>query len=172
MEFFKEKNGKFVAESISGNPRANSAVRMGVFLIAVGAFAFYFFMSPSKESFQDKTPLLIAMGAVVFTNVIVLLLRSAGHGSGIIVDQMNGTLSYRKPGGNRHKVPLDSLGSIIITEIPMRASVLSLEKSSGGRHVIMYSGDTMKMRMMAGELSTLTSLTVKEETRSQNGVNG
>ncbi len=167
MEFFREKNNKYYADSISGNPTARSAIRIGMLFVAAGVFAFVIFLSPAKEDISDRTPLIIGMGVFLLVNLISVLLRRAGHGSGVIVDQMNGTVSYRKPGGNRHTVPLSSLNGIILTVIPMKASILNLEKSGGGRHIVMYSSDTMKMRMFADELSTLTSLTVSEEMRDQ-----
>ena len=167
MEFFNEKNGKYFAESISGNPTTRTAVRMGMVLIGAGVFAYVLFLSPMKDQIQDRTPLLIGMGVFLFVNLISVFLRSAGLGSGVVVDQMNSTVSYRKPGGNRQSVPLSSLKSIIITVVPMKASILSLEKAQGGRHIVMYSSDPMKMRMFADELSTLTSLTVNEEVNEQ-----
>ncbi len=166
MDFFREKNNRYIADSLSGNPGARSTLRIGILFIAAGVFAFVVFLSPMNKDLPDKTPLIIGMGVFILVNIIAILLRSAGHGSGIIVDQMNGTLSYRKPGGNRHTVTLSSLKGIMLSMIPGRAAILSLEKADGGRHIVMYCSDTMKMRMFAGELSTLTSLTVTEEIES------
>jgi hypothetical protein len=171
MEFFRERNGKYHADSLAEGAPGKAALRMGIMFVVMGVFAFTMFFSQARNQIQDKTPLLIGLSVVVFANLISLGLRRAGHGSGITVDQMNGTVSFRKPGGNRITVETASLSEIVIDIVPMKASVLCLEKNGGGRYVVMYSGDEMKMRMLADELSTLISLTVREELMDQ-GKNG
>ena len=165
MEFFREKNGKFYADSLSGNKAGKNAFRFIILFMAAGGFAAYIFLSPDKQDLPDKTPLIIGFSIFLFTNLIAMGLRKAGHGSGIIVDQMNSTISYRKPGGNRHSVPFSALKNIIISIVPEKASVLCLANYDGTRHVVMYSSDTMQMRQLADELSSLVSITVDEEIR-------
>lgn len=166
MQFFREKNGKYIAGSVSGNPSVRSALRAGMVLVSAGIFAYVLFMSPIRDQIEDKTPLFIAFGVVLFTNTFFFMMRRAGMGADLIVDQMNGTLSYRKPGGHRQSVPISELKGLILTVVPMKASILSMENTDGTRRILMYSTDTDKMRMYAGELSTLTSLSVSEESRS------
>ena len=164
MELFREKNGKYYADSLS-QAGGKTSLRLVILFVGIAGFAGFMFLSPVQKEIPDRTPLMIGMGIVILSNLIALLLKRAGHGSGIIVDQYSGTLSYRKPGGNRHNVQVSSLRKIIISVIPDKASILSLEKSDGGRHVVMYSSDTMKMRQLADELSSLIALTVGEEMR-------
>lgn len=167
MEFFREKNGRYLAGSLSGNASAGPAMRIVMFFVAAAVFLFVVFLSPMRNSFPDRTPLIIAMGAAIIANMVILLFRRAGHGSDMIVDQTNHTVSFRNPGGIRYTVPLNSLKGIVMTEIPMKISYLSLEKKDGDRYILMNSKDTMKMRMFANELASLTSLTVSEEMDDQ-----
>lgn len=163
MEFFREKGDRFMAESISGNPGARSGLRLLMLLLSVGVVAYILFFTPAGENPDNRIPLIIGMAVLLFSSGMSMVLRKAGLGSGLVVDLSRGTLSYRKPGSNRYRVHIASLKRIIITTIPTKASILTIEKRDGGRHILMYSTDTMKMRMFAEELASLTSLTLDEE---------
>ncbi len=172
MEFFTEKNDRYVADSISGNQSARTAVRMIVFLGALGVMAYLLLFSPAGQSQDSRIPLMIGMGVLIFNLFITFVLKRAGLGNGVMVDMSTGTISFRQHGGNRHSVPISLLQGLIISEVPMKASILSLERTDGKRHILTYCQDTMKLRMYAGELASLTSLTVREEIMDQKVRNG
>jgi len=169
MEFFREKNGRFHAQPITGSGARSPIVRFVVTLIPIAILAGLYFLSPlGEKGSADRTPLILGGAVVLFGNVVSFFLRSAGFGSGITVDQMNGTISFRKPGGNRTTVQVTSLKNITINTIPGKASILCLSKPDKSRYVVMFSKDTDKMRRLADEFSSLTSLTVTEELRETN----
>lgn len=166
MEFFQEKNGVYHADPISGSGGKGTILRILVSLIPLGVIAYLLYSSPmGKQGSENRIPLIIGAGMFLFTNLLMFVLKKAGFRSGISVNQMDGTLAFRKPGGNKISVQITSLNKIVIDTVPMKASVLCLSKAAGGRHVVMFSKDTMQLRQLADELSTLTSLSVSEEVR-------
>lgn len=168
MEFFKEKNGRFHAQPISGPGARSPVLRFVVTLIPLAIIAGLYFYSPvGEKGSADRTPLIIGGCIVLFSNIISLGIRKAGFGSGIAVDQMTGSLTFRKPGGNRTKVQITDLKEIILNTVPGKASILCLLKRDNTRYILMYARDTMQLRQLADELSTLTSLTVNEEITEQ-----
>ena len=172
MEFFTEKNGRYVADPLSGNQSARTAVRMIIVLGALGVLSYLLFFSPAGRNQDSRIPLMIGMGVLLFNLLISFVLKRAGFGNGVMVDMGTGTISFRKPGGNRYSLPVSTLQGLVISEVPMKDSILSLERTDGKRHILTYCQDTMQMRMFAGELSSLTSLTVKEEIMDQKVRNG
>ncbi len=168
MEFFKEKNGRFQAKPISGPGARSPVLRFVVTLIPLAIIAGLFYFSPvGAKGSTDRTPLIIGGCIVLFSNIITLGIRKAGFGSGIAVDQMTGSVIFRKPGGNRTTVQVTDLKEIVINTVHGKASILCLLKRDNSRYIVMYAKDTMQLRQLANELSTLTSLTVNEEMTQQ-----
>jgi len=165
MEFFQEKNGRFFANPIAGGAARGPLFRFFIMLVPLGIIAFVFYLTPAgKQGAPDRTPLMIGAAIIIFSNLMSIFMRKAGIGAGITVDQMNGTVTFRTPGGSKKTVPVSSLKRIIINTIPGKAAILCLENSSdNSRHMVMYARDSIKLRILADELSTLTSLTVAEE---------
>ncbi|MCK5035657.1 MAG: hypothetical protein KAS73_07190 [Candidatus Sabulitectum sp.] len=167
MEFFNEKNGRYFAKAgnmgIGGKPVI--AIAMGILPIII--FGAIFLLTPQDQGKGDITNnihIIIAAGIFVLANLIGFFIRKAGLGSGITVDQMERTITFKRPGTQRRTMNIDSIQKILLKTIQGSAAMLSLTSLDGNNHLLSVSRNPDQMRRMADELSTLTSITVYEET--------
>lgn len=156
--------------------RGSGAVRIALTLLPVLVMAGIYLNSNGRD-FRIGTALPFVIMASVFllSSVLASFLRRMGHGSGVVVDQMKGTMNYRKPGGQRHSVNISD-----IREIGLQRSgtgtydnqggraggaLLYLMKDDGSRIPLAFSNRGQELRQFADELSIVTSLSVREHTR-------
>jgi hypothetical protein len=167
MEFFTEKNGVHRAASFS---KASSPVNKAIvfILLPLLVIATVHLLTPGENAGGPSRMLLLTgAGMAVFNGIVILLLKSSGMYSMVSVDLMNGLLTFRNPGNRRLSVPLGTLNGIVVHNLNDSFGILCLMKTAGGRHIVMHSKDISRLRSFAGELSSLTSLTVFEEAETQ-----
>lgn len=172
MEYFEQKDGRYISKGIPGAPGGSGAVRIAVtFLPVVVITGIYLSSRGSGIEIEKMLPFLIMASVFLLSSILAAVLRKGVHGSGLIVDQMNGTISYRKPGGHRHSIPLSELREIglQISNGDMntysggnRGSMLYLMPRDGTRLPLAYSRKGSDLRQFADELSIVTSLMVRE----------
>ena len=185
MEYFSEKNGRYVSKGIPGSGSSRSSiVRIIITLIPVLVFGGIYLSMQSNNAgmknmdIKDMTPFILVIGIFMITNIFFAFIRKAGLTAGVIVDQMQGTVLYKRPGGHRHSVPLLSLKEIglqiagadrygVTTGKGMGGGVLFLVTRDEKKHPIAFGRDSIKLRQVADELSILTSLSVNEYSSDQ-----
>ncbi len=170
MEYFKEKNGRYFAKGGATRSKVGSYVGIVMLLapLVIGSIV-YLQMPAGKGGSPDTKVIVAAAGILVLSNVISLVLKRAGLGAGITVDQMDRTIKYKRPGTQRVSLYIDSVSKISLKVNQNKAAVLSLITRDDKSHFLNASTDVMMMRQLADELSTLISVTVSEETISGNG---
>lgn len=163
MEYFREKDGKYFSKATSaagGKPVI--AVVAGIIPLIIFAGIFYQ-TSQLKGGASGNMRVVFIASTFVFINLIAFFFRKAALGSGIIVDQMERTVKYKRPHGQRRTLDMDSIQKINLEVKEGKAAVLSLISSDGNSLYLNCSTDVMMIRQMADELATLISVTVNEE---------
>jgi len=175
MEYFKDKGGRFQSTGIPGMGRTPVLKMIGG-LVPILVIGVIYITTSSRTGMKPEQmyPFYIAGGIVVLSLALSMFLRSRGMGSGITVDQMSGTISFKRPGsGSRFQMPLAELDEITLLIMGEASSygatggrtgaTLSIKTRAGQSHMLAFGRDPVRMRQLADELSIITSLSVKEE---------
>jgi len=178
VEYFTEKNGKYYSRKSSGGNRRSAYVRIPLTVVPVFVMLGIYVISLKNGAGQeDLFPIIIGISFFLIIALLSFFLRKMGFGAGIIVDQMQGRLSFKLPTGQRHTIPIDKIKEIGLQH--SRNSV-SADRSTPGnskiftllflltrddkKHPVMYGRNAMEIRQFADELSILVSATVREYT--------
>lgn len=167
VEFFNEKNGRYFAKVGNMGTGGKPVIKIALGAIPLVIFGFLFFQTSQgngKGATPDNTPIIIGAGIFILANLIGLFLRKAGFSAGITVDQMERTITFKRPGTQRRTMNIDSIQKILLKTKQGSAAALSLTSLDGTNHLLCVSRKPDEMRRMANELSTLVSVTVNEET--------
>lgn len=175
MEYFRQEDGKYISSGVpgmvGGSPFARILLPLLPMLIIAGIY-----ISNSKEGtgMFPGVPFLIMGAFFILTLVFAAVLRRKGHGSGIVVDQMKGTVIYRKPGNAKRTVPVSSIREIGFytpgenkyghSGSRKGPAVLFLRTQEGEKLPVAYSGKPEELKHFADELSIVSSLTVSQYT--------
>ncbi len=167
MEYFKEKNGKYVSKLTSSNSPGKifPAIAVAVLPLIVGGII-YFNSVKTADFSMESNPIFKSIGILMVVNLAALFFRKIGITSGITVDQMERTVKYKRPGAQQKTLDLDTIRKIKLQINPGKAAVLSLVTQEGKDSFLTASKDIMMIRQMADELSALISVTVAEESVS------
>lgn len=179
MEYFREDEGKYVSRRLPGAPGGSGAVRAVLTLLPLLVLGGIYFSSVRNDPDPaSRIPFLVMGGIFIFTWYLTSVLRRRGRGSGVTVDQMKGTIRYRRPGGQRHEMPVAAVrqigiqmagGSMYDGSGRTGGGMLFLLTEDGKRVPIAYSRKGYELRQFADELSILTSLTVDQTTGDREG---
>ena len=97
-------------------------------------------------------------------------LRRRGHGAGVTVNQTTGEITFKVPGGQRHRMPRARLEELLLVRRGVSGAprggvggVLFLVTDDGAKHHVMQSRDLDELKRFADELAMLTSAAVREE---------
>lgn len=176
FEYFRERDGKYLSTGIPGMPGSSTVVRAAISLVPVVIIAFIYISGPGRQGFQIESLIPFAMMAAVFTfsSVISFFIRKTSFTSGVMVDQIQGTIYYRRPGARKKSVPISSIRSLgfqssgsVTSNVSGRFggfAVVYLINEENGKIPVAYSRKGQELRRFADELSILTSLTVDEIT--------
>lgn len=175
MEYFRQDDGKYISSGVpgmtGGSPFARILLPLLPMLIIAGIY-----ISNSEEGagMTPGLPFLIIGIVFVLSFVMAAVLRRKGHGAGIVVDQMKGTLIYRRPRGAKRTVPISSIKEIGFftpgeskygyTGSGKAAAILFLRNKEGEKLPLAYSRKPVELKQFADELSIISSLTVSQHT--------
>lgn len=164
MEYFKEKNGKYYASLSGRNQTSSLAVSIAVTAAPLVIFGIVYFNTLKADGGPPvNTPMVAAAGILIFVNLIAFFLRKIGFAAGIVVDQMERIISFRRPGTQKKTLNIDSIHKISLKVNYGKAASLNLVSADGRNYLLFVTADVQMMRQLADELSTLISLTVDEE---------
>jgi hypothetical protein len=181
VEYFNEKNGRYFSRKLSAGIGNSQVIRVVISLIPVFVMAgVYILALKDGAKSGDLIPIIIGASLFLFASILSFILRRSGFGAGIIVDQMQGTVSCRLPGGQKHVVPIASVkeiglqhaessnpGTTFGTGTAKAHGLLFLVTQDDRKFPVMYGSNAMEMRQLADELSVLISVTVNEYSRGQ-----
>ncbi len=177
MEFFEERQGLYISRRITGFGYKSPIVRAIVSLLPlllIGGL----FLGTSREggSGFDNRLLIIMAGILFISNIVGLLARRFSTSGKIVVDQMQGNVTFSPIGGRRTSLSLVDLERITLAPVKVRSGkvssgtrgrtwmVLGLENAAGENYRLIMQSDAHLLRMLADELSILTSAAVSENT--------
>jgi hypothetical protein len=175
LEYFTQDAGRYVSRSLPGMAGGSGVARIAISILPIMVIAGIFFSSTGRGADTETMFPFLIMGSVfILSSIIAAVIRRKSHGSGVVVDQMKGTITYRKPGGQRNTVSLSTVREIGI-QISGRDMYSCSEKSYIGaliylmtmedkRIPLAYSRKGHEFRQFADELSIITSLPVRERT--------
>jgi hypothetical protein len=167
MEYFKEKNGNFYSKSLQTGFSRSPISRLVLSLLPLGLFALVFStLTKDKAADSEMVPIIIGAAVLTMGNIVAFALRSAGLNASMIVNQVQGTVSLRIPGGQRKSVGIDSIEKIVLQISNENNAVIALLFKDRTRTVVETSRDPNLLRQVADELSILTTVTVNEEITS------
>jgi hypothetical protein len=125
----------------------------------------------------DTRPLVMIAAFFLFSNVLGFGIRKFGTSGRIAVDQMQGTVTFTPIGGKRTSLHISELERITLTPVNKTQGtgspsvnrsgtwmVLGLETSAGENYRLIMQNEASILRMLADELSVLTSVSVSENT--------
>ncbi|MCK5840653.1 MAG: hypothetical protein KAH31_00685 [Candidatus Sabulitectum sp.] len=167
MEFFSEKNGRYFAKvgNMGTGGKPVMAIAMGIIPLVIFGFVFYqTSQGNGKGVTTNNIHIIIAVGIFILANLIGLFIRKAGLGTGITVNQMERTITFKRPGTQRRTMNIDSIQKILLKTMHGSAAMLTLISLDGTNHLLSVSRKPDEMRRMADELAALISITVSEET--------
>ena len=175
MELFEERNGLYVSKHVQTPGNKSPIARVVLSLLPLLLMGGLFLGLSEGKGALDTRPLIIMAGVFLFPNVLALLIRKFGVSGRIIVDQMQGTVTFAPIGGKRTILQISELARITLapakktqdrsTPSASRGGawmVLGLESSAGKGYRLIIQSDAPRLRMLADELSVLTSVTVSE----------
>ncbi|MBN2586018.1 MAG: hypothetical protein JXA64_10345 [Candidatus Fermentibacteraceae bacterium] len=174
MEYFTQDDGRYVSKGVPGMSGGSGALRIAVSILPMVVLAGIILNSSGRSLEMNPALPLIVMGSVFgLSSLLAAVLKSRGRGSGVVVDQMKGTVTYRKPGGQRHTVQLSAVKEIGLQISGADMYTGSEKKNDTGaliylmtpddrRIPLAYSRKGRELRQFADELSILTSLPVLE----------
>ncbi|MCK5786494.1 MAG: hypothetical protein KAH54_08035 [Candidatus Sabulitectum sp.] len=167
MEFFTEKDdGKYSAKIVNMSTGGKPVMAIVMGILPVIIFGAIFLLTPQdqgKGGTTNNIHIIIAAGIFILASLIGLFIRKAGFGAGITVDQMERSITFKRPGTQKRTMDIDSFQKILLKTRQSSAAVLSLVSRDGNSHLLGVSRNPDQMRRMADELSTLISVTVSEE---------
>lgn len=170
MEYFQDRNGRYVGmlERKGGN-----VLRLFLVLIPVVAIVAIYLNTGNQGGNVPPLPLV---GGIVVLFLLVYgmaeMMRRSGHGPGVVVDRNKASLSYKTPGrySTRRHIPLAELKELVVVRKGAASSpsgptidILFLLTRDGKSHQTLHSSQQGVMRRFADELSTLTSVPVREK---------
>lgn len=175
MKYFRQEDGKYISSGVpgihGGSPFARILLPLLPMLIIAGI---YLGTGEAGSEMTVGLPILIMGAFFILSLVFAAVLRRKGHGSGIVVDQMKGTVIYRRPGNARRTVPVSSIREIGFytpgenkyghSGSRKGSAVLFLRTKEGEKLPIAYSGKPEELKHFADELSIVSSLTVSRYT--------
>ncbi len=175
LEYFAQDDGKYVSKGLPGMAGGSGAVRIAISILPIVVMAGIFFKSAGGVvDTETMFPFLIMGSVFILSSIIAAVIRRKSHGSGVVVDQMKGTITYRKPGGQRYTVPLSTVREIGLQTSGEDLYAYSEKKKIGALVYLMtmddkriplaYSRQGHEFRQFADELSVITSLPVREHT--------
>lgn len=177
MELFEERNGLYISKPVQGpgsrSPLARILLSLLPFVLIGGLF-----LGTSREggSGFDNRLLIIMAGILFISNIVGLLARRFSTSGKIVVDQMQGNVTFTPIGGRRTSLSLVDLERITLAPVKAKGgnvtsgtrgrtwTVLGLENAAGENYGLVMQSDAGLLRMLADELSILTSTTVSEKT--------
>lgn len=176
MQYFREINGKYYSQNLPGlGGAASGALRVILSILPVIVLGIVFAANHNgKADLEQVWPFIIMGGIFLLSAVFSLFLRRRGYSAGIVVDQMKGTISYKRPGTQRHTVPISAISEIGLQTNAGGAygsgsgsmpGLLYLRTVQDAKHVILHSKKPIELRQVANELAVLTSLSVNEHSR-------
>jgi hypothetical protein len=153
--------------------KRGKTLRLFLALIPVVAIVAMYLNTGNQGGSVPPLP-LVGGGVVLFLLIFGMaeMMRRAGHGPGVVVDRSKATLSYKTPGrySTRHHIPLAELKELVVVRKEIGSSpsgptidFLFLVTRDGESHRTLYSQQQGVMRRFADELSTLTSVSVREK---------
>jgi hypothetical protein len=180
LDYFKQTDGKYISRKVPGMPGGSPVIRVILMIVPIVALAVVYLQTgPKERDFQTIMP-FIAIGSVFALSFIFsLFLRKRGFSSGIVVDQMQGKITYRRPGASRQTVPISATREIGVqlsgsgtypgSGKPQGLSALYLILEDGRKLPMLYSRKGYELRRFADELSVITSLSVREGSMTDSG---
>jgi hypothetical protein len=164
MEYFKEKNGKYVASTCTQRQGNSLVINIAVTSVPLVVFSIVYFSILSKQGgAPDNTPLISFASVLIVVNLMSFLFGKFSSASEIEVDQMERTICFRKPGPRNKTISIDSVQKIRLKVRYGKAASLSLVSADEKNYLLLPSADIQMARQFADELSTLISLIVYEE---------
>lgn len=172
LEYFTEKGGKYISKSVGGPVARSPIPRIVLTLLPIVAIAGWYL---SNQSGKESPPLpILAVIVVVFigVNILSIALRKSGYGASIVVDQMNGRIQYKVPGGQRHSASISDIRELLLVQKGGYSGSGSAGRSfaglfmvtrDGNKHGLMHGTELDRIRKFADELAILTSATVRQE---------
>jgi hypothetical protein len=180
VDFFTDRNGVFVSRPVSSTGTRSPVARVVLSLLPVALLAGIMTSLPAGQGGRELQPLYIAAAILVFTNIIGLLVRRLSLSGRIVVDQMQGTVTFVPLGGRKTTLQAGELTSIDLSPLrkqdgtPMTNrgkgwTVLGLTSGPDRKRyrLMIVNGDPSPLRKLADELSVLTSVTVNEDEGAQ-----
>lgn len=180
MEYFRQDSGRYISKGVPGMPGGSPLVRMFIFLVPILVLGGIYINASKMGSNMGLTyPFLIFGVIFIFNFGLAAVLRKKGHGAGMVVDQMKGTITYKRPGGTRQTVPISSIDEIGFLysggDMYDRSSGLKggaaiyLHMNDDRKISVAYSRKPDELKLFADEMSIITSLTVKQYTKTAAG---
>lgn len=163
MLYFQEKNNKFYSKakgSTMSPPTFMKVLPAIIPMIVIGVFVYRNNMS--KMQFSNVLPVAGMISIFIVANLITHILKSKGLGAGIVIDQMERTISFKKPGGRRNVLNYDTVRNIKLETKNNVAAVIKLDTLDSEQFFLLATRDVQMARQMADELSILISATVSE----------
>ena len=184
MQMFVEKDGRYEHGGAAGSPLLKG-VMLAVLMVMIGSIAIPFFVLRGiggQTLFQQREIAIPAMVGSVTVMALVLALatarlRSMGR---VVVDMQESTISFGSPASGRRggiAIPLRDLDEIVLVFRPAGATGVKASGStwvvrvstSGGEYDILVTRDREKAQQLAVELSSLTSVRLRDSTPGQVG---
>ena len=180
MDYFEENSGKYISQKVPGMPGGSPLIRVVLMIIPMLVLAVVYMQTgPKERDFQTFLPFISIGSVFALSFVLSFFLRNRGYKAGIVVDQMQGTITFRRPGAQRHSVPISEAreigvqlsGSGMYPESKSSGglSILYLVLEAGGKLPMLYSKRSYELRRFADELAIITSLTVREGPMKDSG---
>ncbi len=163
MLYFHEKNNKFYLKVKGSTMSSPTFMRILPAIIPIIVVAVYLYQNnQSKMQFSNVLPVAGMISIFVVANLITHILKSKGLGAGIVIDQMERTISFKKPGGRRNVLNYDTVRNIKLETKNNVAAVIKLDTLDTEEFFLFATRDVQMARQLADELSTLISATVSE----------
>ncbi|MBD3278365.1 MAG: hypothetical protein GF388_08700, partial [Candidatus Aegiribacteria sp.] len=114
MQFFRENSGKYYSQNLPGlGGTGSGSVRVILSLLPVIVIGIVFVTNyDGKTDIEQIWPFILMAGIFILSAFISFFFRRRGFSAGIVVDQMKGTISYKRPGTQRHTVPISAISEI------------------------------------------------------------
>lgn len=163
MIYFHEKNNKYYAKAKGSTMSAPPLLRILPALVPIIAIGFFVYQnSNSKMPTSNIFPVVGMISIFLVANIIAYILKSKGLGAGIVIDQMERTISFKNPRGRRNVINYDTVRNIKLETKGNAVAVLKLDTLDAEPYFLFATKDMQMARQMADELSILISATVNE----------
>ncbi len=163
MVYFQEKNNKYYSKIKGSTISPPIFIRILPAIIPIIAIGVYLYgNNTSKMEFSNIFPLVSMISIFIVANLIAYVFKSKSFGAGIVIDQMERTISFKKPGGRRNVLNYDTVRQIKLETKSNVAAVIKLDTLDSVDFFLFATRDVQMARQMADELSILISATVNE----------